>query len=474
VKFWRSVDPAQAPPSSQRWILALFALGVMVLVLWFFSPRYVLWPTVNFPEFNTFPDTNRAYFTLLQLNDPFLQVDHLSNQVIEWRLLFPLIFHYLHLPAGLFLALPWIGCLLVLWYGAMLLWQRTHDRVLTAGGLVILGTLSWFFTSTGWLTYFDSWYVLAGLIIAFSPSLWLVLAAAAFTPWIDERIVFMLPVCLAARLALAWQDSGRLLPDRRMWRVMAAAVAPIAAYALIRLAATIWFDDGSRTYVNYHATRADIFEGMIAGTWYGVRLAWLPLLALPVLLARRSRTLAIGIGATIAVCTVIALVIAADISRSMSMLTPLIVAALILLPRLHANAKAIVVAVAAGNLLLPAAHIIGGYTIPIFDARYELDHFRFPPEHLDPRFHLAQAMSQYRAGQLEGTVRSLNYAKRTTRLPNELASAITEFGLLEEQKGQLGNAAAFYVEALATGSGDWPERASVENKLQRLKASGVR
>ena len=474
MKFLHSLDPAQASPARQRWILAALALTAMLVILWFFSPRYVLWPTVKLPAFNTYPDTNRAYFTLLQLADPFLKIDHLGNQVIEWRLLFPLIFHHLHLPAGLFLALPWIGCLLALWYAAALLWRRTQDHVLTSAGVVVLGTMSWFFTSTGWLTYFDSWFVLAGLIIAFSASPWLVMLAAALTPWIDERIVFMLPICLAARAVICWNDSGRIWPDRKEWRVVSAAVAPIVAYALVRLAATIWFDDGSRTYVNYHATRSDITDGMFAGTWYGVRLAWVPLLALPILLARRSRAIAVVVGAALLITTAVALVIAADISRSMSMLVPLVAAALLLLPRLHANARAIVIAVAAGNLLLPAAHIIGRFTIPIFDARYELAHFRFPPQHLDPRVHLAEAMRQYRAGELEATLRSLSYAKVVTRVPDELAGAITEFGQLEEQKGQLGNAAAFYVQALETGSRRWPARAAVEEKLQRLKASGVR
>lgn len=471
MEYWRSLDLTRATPARQRWILALFALAAMLLILWFFSPRYVMWPTIKIPEFNSIPDTHRAYFTLLQLKDPFLDIDHFSNKVIEWRLLFPLVFHYLHLPAWLFLALPWIGCLLVLWYAGTLVWQRTRDQVLTAASLVTLGSLSWFFTSTGWLAYFDSWYVLGGLILAFSMSPWLVLAAAALTPWVDERIVFMLPVCLAARAVIYWHDTGQLRPDARQLRLAIAAAVPIFAYALVRLAATIWFDQGSRSYVAFFGERSWPLGGMAKGAWMGLRMAWVPIVLLPLLIARRSRPVGIATGVVIAISAIVAVVIAGDISRSMSMLVPVAVASLMLLPRMHARARAIVVAVAAGNLLLPAAHVIGEYTVPIFDARLELDHFKYPPRHLDARFHLSEAMRQYRAGEVDGVMRSLGYARQVARLPDDLALAIVQFGELEEKQGRFDTAAAFYAQALDTGTRRWTERPAVEERLLRVRAS---
>lgn len=471
MEILRSLDLRQAPPARQRWILALFAFVAMLLILWFFAPRFVLWPTIKLPEFNSIPDTNRAYFTLLQLKDPFLHIDHFSNKVIEWRLLFPLIFHYLHLPAWLFLALPWIGCLLVLWYVAMLVWRRTQDQVFTAASVLTLGTLSWFFTSTGWLTYFDSWYVLGGLIVAFSPSPGQVLAAALLTPWIDERIVFMLPVCLAARAVIYWHDTRELKPDRAQRRLMIAAVAPIVAYALVRLAATVWFDQGSRDYVAFFGDRTWPLGGMAKGAWMGLRMAWVPIVLLPVLLARQSRGLGMALGAIVAVSAIVAVVIAGDISRSMSMLVPIAAASLMLLPRLHANARAIVVAVAAGNLLLPASHVIGEYALPIFDARVELDRVKYPPPQLDARFHLAEAMRQYRAGEVDGVMRSLDYARRVTRLPDDLAVAIVQFGELEEKEGRFQAAAAFYTQALATGSRHWTQRPVIMERLETVKRS---
>jgi hypothetical protein len=460
------INLAQASRTRQIWAMALLAFGAMLLILWLFSPRYSHWTNLN--EAYTYrPDTNRAYFTLLQLQNPFIDIDHFSNKVIEWRLLFPIIFHYLKLPAKLFLALPWIGCLLVLWYAATLIWQRTHDLVLASASIIVLGTASWFLTSTAWLAYFDSWYVLGGLILAFSPSWLLVLAAAVLTPWIDERIVFMLPVCLAARAAIHWHDAGRITLDRQQWRIVIAATLPLVAYALLRVAALLWFDPASRAYAATIESRGYPLGPVARGVWMGLRLAWVPVLMLPVLLAAKSRPMAIVVGAASALSLAIGIVLAGDVSRSMSMLIPVALAGLLLLPYLHQNAKRMVIALAVGNLLLPASHVVSSFTIPIFDARYELHSLRS----LSPSYHLSKAISAYRIGDLNGVMRNLDYAREVTKSPDEVALAMVMFGELEEKAGRPKFAAIFYQQALATASQTWHQRANIEQRLQVLQDS---
>ena len=80
-------------------------------------------------------------------------------------------------------------------------------------------------------------------------------------------------------------------------------------------------------------------------------------------------------------------------------------------------------------------------------------------------------MRQYRAGEVDGVMRSLDYARRVTRLPDDLAVAIVQFGELEEKEGRFQAAAAFYTQALATGSRHWTQRPVIIERLETVKRS---
>jgi hypothetical protein len=459
----------RSDPARQYLVLALLAIAAMLLIVWQFSPRYVVWAGLRFPGPVGYPETHRAYFTLLQLADPFIDIDNVSNKVIEWRLLFPVVFSTFNLPPALFLAMPWIGCALVLWYAAVMLWQRTGDLVLTGSAIVLLGSTSWFFTSTGWLAYFDSWYILGGLAIAFSRSRSVVLAAALLTPWVDERVLFMLPVCIAARLVVHWIDSARVLPDRRQWQLIGAAVAPLTAYALVRLVAALWFDQGSQDYVSDFQARDYPAVPLALGTWMGLRLAWAPILAVPLLLARRCGQLAIIAGLSIVAGLLTALVLAGDVSRSMSMLLPVSLVGILLLHRYRSSsiARPILLGFAAGNLLLPATHVVTTFTIPIFPARYEVFHqLIHPPPQLDPTYHLSEAMLAFERGDFQAMMVSLNVATILTRSPDLLANAIVMLGQRMQQRGRPGDAAELFRMALSTGTSRWQGRAQADRLLR--------
>ena len=142
-----------------------------MLVIACFAPRFMHWSWIDLDSSEHHaPEFNRAIDTLRQLEHPFMPITNPTNRVINWRLLFPLLGHLLHLPRWAFLALPSLGCLLVLGYVALLVRREGGTRWTAITATALTGTTSWFFVSTGWLAYFDSWYVLGLLVATFSRS----------------------------------------------------------------------------------------------------------------------------------------------------------------------------------------------------------------------------------------------------------------------------------------------------------------
>ena len=86
-------------------ILVGISLAAALPITLCFAPRLVLWRGLAIPEAWFNPEVNRAVDTLHQLEVPFAPVANPSNQVIRWRLLFPVLWHSFRLPAVLFLAL---------------------------------------------------------------------------------------------------------------------------------------------------------------------------------------------------------------------------------------------------------------------------------------------------------------------------------------------------------------------------------
>ncbi len=75
------------------------SLAAFVVVILFFAPRFMLWPWLDLDSAERqAPEFNRAIDTLRQLDHPFVRITNPTNQVINWRLLFPVLGHYLNLP----------------------------------------------------------------------------------------------------------------------------------------------------------------------------------------------------------------------------------------------------------------------------------------------------------------------------------------------------------------------------------------
>ena len=225
------------------------------------------------------------------------------------------------------------------------------------------GATAPFFTSMGWLGYYDSLLALALLAVAFSPARPLVLAACLLAPWIDERFVIGLPLALLVRLLAA---PGLPLRD---W-LRREALAPLAlafAYALLRL--SLGGSAGSQTTGE---SLAQFVFGQplpalqrLAGAWAGLRLGWF-LAALALFAAFRPASgLRPGLGTALALTSLLTALIslhtALDLSRSTVLLLPLLplgwLAASRLLPSSRLSTFSL--ALAFLSLSLPAHHVFG-------------------------------------------------------------------------------------------------------------------
>ncbi len=181
------------------------ALVASLVNLFFFCPRFALWRGLDLPTPRV--DIDLAVDTLTQLEDPFARIENRYNRVLQWRLLFPLLGHWLHLPRRLFLALPHVGCLAALALIAHITFREFQQRLLAVLATALAAGCTWFFVSTGWLSYNDSWTILGLVAVALLRSRIVLAAAVLLCPWIDERFLLLLPVCLCCGATLSMRTN---------------------------------------------------------------------------------------------------------------------------------------------------------------------------------------------------------------------------------------------------------------------------
>src|SRR5215207_4002894 len=198
--------PARARPTwehaSGARVIIGSTLGAALLTLCFFAPRFWLWPVAGLPLQELMvvhPEFHRAFYALQQLQDPWQRISDPVNRVIEWRLFWPLISHHLGFSPTVYFAIPFVGCLAALAAVATLTWRATRNALPCMAATLLTATSSWFFVSTGWLAYFDSWVILALVLATFARSRVTIFSAALIAPWIDERFILAAPICLAVR-----------------------------------------------------------------------------------------------------------------------------------------------------------------------------------------------------------------------------------------------------------------------------------
>ena len=222
-----------------------------------------------------------------------------------------------------------------------------------------------------------------------------------------------MPLALAVRLCASPTSPNA----RRGWRRDAWLVAAVLVpYAVLR-GMLLSYDAGSRHFLasrsaELHATTA--WTQYLLGCWMGLRLLWAGVIAAVVLTFRRHRRAdAACLAAAVVFSTAVSIVIAADLSRSMSMLIPAALLGLYLLAAEFPLARRYGLPVLAlSNLLLPAAHVLTGFNEPIHSLPIVLDELAHPPPEVDPQVYLANAKVLIRSGNDAAALRVLGWTLR--------------------------------------------------------------
>ena len=307
----------------------------------------------------------RGFYVAKQVENLAVGIDAPNHKIVRWRLLIPAIGYFLRLPSWFVLGLAPVGCLaLVLMFVDLgFRWSPTPGKINQSSEAIFLGLVAGatapFFTSMGWLGYYDSWLALALVAVAFVQSRWLVALACLLGPWLDERFVIGLPLALCVRyryFAVQPADWTRWLKSE--------AFTPLAmalCYSLVRLSvAGLGSSQTVGDYWRDFVLAADIsVPRRIYGAWEALRLGWVAvgvvvLNGFWVTTALTLATAAVG------------LFTAQDVSRSVVLIIP------VMLFGWHQAAQTatwqkyrVAALLVAAALTMPATHVTGNISIPV-------------------------------------------------------------------------------------------------------------
>jgi hypothetical protein len=445
------MEPKPSRELLRRWLLAA-ACGAVLL--FFFSPAWSLfrlWSRV--PDLPASFAVRRGVSVLQQMADPGAPLADPLHAAIQWRLLFPLVGRILHLSPAMLFSLADVGCLLVLGFIVGLLRRIGLAWAECAFATLLLGAASWFFTSTGWLGYYDSWLALALLAVAFAERRWVVALACLGAPWVDERFVIAAPLALLCREAwsLAREGSSATIAsvggrsvarDRFDWRREGAVPAVLlAGFVVVRL---FVLSDRSGT----GATVGGYFHGkryldapmpvLALGVWEGLRAGWFFVAAAVVLLWRRRRGAGVFLGGAVLAIAIVGLATAQDYSRSMTMVFPAAVLGVLLTARAGVNWLPRGVRCGAViALMLPAHHVMNDSVNPIYYLYHELAALRSPPRAAMPELYELRAIHDMERGDHAGAYANLTLA---IELSDNPASPSRQRGILCASQGRWADA----------------------------------
>ena len=314
----------------------------------------------------------RGHFVTEQARDLGTEIGDPNHKIVRWRLLMPALGHVLGLPPWLLLGLAQVGCVgLIVALVALGLRPTSSDRPWWEAACLglVAGASAPFFTSMGWLGYYDAWLALALLAVAFAGPRWLVVLACVLAPWIDERFVIGLPLALCVR-RLA--QSGE--PPPRLTWLKEEALVPfilVTAYALLRL--KLGGSGGSQTigqYLDQFVFAEKIpFAQRLFGAWQGLGAGWWLVLA-AVLVGRRWRGGAAReetglLAAGVVLTALVGLFTALDLSRSMVLVFPVVPLGWGIAARTAWWRRFYVAPVLAlAAYLTPASNVIGNMALP--------------------------------------------------------------------------------------------------------------
>jgi hypothetical protein len=396
----------------RRWVQYLQCLGVAItaglVTTFFFCPRFGNWKGVVLTNGPIGTDYGRAVATFHQIENPWEPIFFPVHKIIAWRLLIPLTWHYLKLPFWLFLIMPHIGCVITLWLTALLTQKQFDNWIYTWFAVALFAALPWFFVSTGWLGYFDSWLALGMLTVSFVPSPWALACACLLTPWIDERFILALPLCMIVRAIILQGVGLRLSRKLVLDSIVVASISLV--YPAIRIIAWQLGDPLAPSYISAHLDElhrvpwAQFFDGL----WSGYRAAWIVILAGIYFTWRTNWKFGVVLLIAVAVSAVGTLFIAADMSRSTMIILPaLLVGVWSWKDAQPQSFKIALPAVLLANFLLPAAHVMWNLRIPIH--YYPTVSAEGVPPYLDPQEYIQHG----EVSLAEGKVDETSFAIRT-------------------------------------------------------------
>lgn len=345
-----------SPVSSRR--LVLIACACLALSVLFFAPRLWLMKAYVPGSFQW----DRAHTYLQQCEQP-LRRD--VEAAMLWRLLPPLVAHTLHLPGRTPLALPWLGLLVVTTYVAVLLRRRLDDRRFVFGGTLLFATTSAALVPVGWLGINDAWVWLGLLVVAFGRTAWTAPLACLLCPWVDERFIIGFP--------LAWLVA-RLERNEPLFSRSLLAALWLLPYAAVRLTLgrqNAAAGESTAAFLDQQATQGFRLLPLVPlGWWMGLRAAWAAVAyALWGWPRVRGGLAAAVLFGTLGVC----FFLASDLSRSVAIATPLVLAGSFALARRQPEqAPRWLLILGVVNLLIPAAHLTYVHIDPISPLPIEL------------------------------------------------------------------------------------------------------
>jgi len=300
----------------------------------------------NYPRMGSF---------LAQCQDP-LRRD--VQEAMVWRLLPPLVCYTLHLPGKTPLAVPWLGIVVATAYVAVLYRRRIDDWRFVLGGTMLFTTTSAVLMPMDMLGFNDAWVWLGLLAVAFGNSSLAVPIACLLCPWVDERFVIGFP--------LAWLVGRYQRGKAWDWAATTDALW-LLPYAALRL----WLgrNDHAAEAATSHFFAKWVPQSRLLvpyvpiGWWLGLRAAWAGVAYAGWTTPPGRRLLG---GATLLITAVVSVVLAVDLSRSIAIITPVVLLGCFEYAR-RAPLAAPRALLAAGviNLFLPAADVWGPNIEPL-------------------------------------------------------------------------------------------------------------
>ena len=266
------------------------------------------------------------------------------------------------------LLLGWIGVFACLGGTNLLLGSFGVPNRVAAASTFLLASTAAVISSLGWLGIFDCWWVLSLIVVALAPRCWLVALATLLAPWIDERFLIGLPVAVLARFVIYPFALGAAT---RLLATISVAALPYLAWRLYS-----WLclpGDASGEFAS------NVFAGFVVwlrmvphGWWMAYRLAWIFLLA-PFFLRNASGVKPWLIALCCLPVVFVAVVTAADITRSAMVLAPLVPAGILLFYRAHPEeTERWLPWIAAANFCVPYIHIVYNKAEPVHPLLWEI------------------------------------------------------------------------------------------------------